>query len=125
MRSAGNYLDEMAAQTAEAGEPSGEAAGFQRARAAANSVLARDEFRAAEGPGWLDRQVARLEDWLGRLFMGMEGVGARNPWLAPLIEWRCFALAAAGLVFFVRRSLARQSLRIALGERGGRTAAGA
>ncbi|MGI4829084.1 MAG: DUF4129 domain-containing protein [Janthinobacterium lividum] len=89
---------------------------FTQARATAHGVLARSEFRAADGPSWLDRQVARLQDWFSRLFLGMMGLGSRNAWLAPLVEWSCFLLAAGGLLFFVRRSLDRQALRIALGE---------
>ena len=89
---------------------------FSNARSAANRVLARSEFQAAEGPSWLDRQVARLENWIFKLFMGMAGIGSRNPWLAPLVEWSCFLLAGGGLLFFVRRSLARQTLRMALHE---------
>ena len=46
----------------------------------------------------------------------MNHLGEKIPWLAPLIEWSCFLLAAGGLVYFIRRSLARQALRIALGE---------
>lgn len=115
MRGAGEHLRELASEVdAPAGRMN--AAAFAKVRNAANAVLARDEFRAAEGPSWLDRQIARVEDWIARAFMGMEGIGARNPWLAPLIEWGCFGLAAGGLVFFVRRSLARQMLRIALSE---------
>ena len=101
----------------EAGAPSGvPGALFGRARTAANAALARDEFRAADGPTWVERQLARLQDWLLRLFTGMNRLGKRAPWLAPLIEWSCFGLAAAGLLLFVRQSLARQTLRIALSE---------
>ncbi len=91
-------------------------AGVGRARAAANTALARDEFRAAEGPGWLDRQLARVQDAMLRLFTGMGRLGQRAPWLAPLVEWGCFGLAAAGLLWFVRQSLRRQSLRISLSD---------
>lgn len=91
---------------------------FQRARAAAQAALARDEFRAAaaEGPSWLDRQGARLQGAILRLFTGVGRLGQRAPWLAPLIQWSCFGLAAAGLLWFVRRSLARQALRISLAD---------
>jgi hypothetical protein len=89
---------------------------FRKARTAANAALARGEFQADGGPGWMERQGARLQDWLLRIFTGMDRVGRRAPWLAPLIEWSCFALAAGGLLWFVRQSLARQALRIALSE---------
>lgn len=89
---------------------------FGQVRTAANGVLARGEFRAAGSPSWLDRQMGRLLSWFFNLFTGMAEIGTRNAWLAPLVEWSCFLLAAAGLLYFVRRSLQRQSLRIALGE---------
>ena len=115
MRVVGQHLADLAAEAAGTAG-AGDEAGFARARAAANAVLARGEFQADTGPSWLDRQIARLQDWLGRLFMGLGHVGERNPWLAPLIEWSSFLLAAGGLVYFIRRSLARQALRITLGE---------
>lgn len=104
--------------TAQAGEGLTRASrDFKGARKAADAVLASPEFRAsAEGPTWTERQLARLQDWILRLFTGMDRVGRRAPWLAPLIEWGCFALAVAGLLWFVRQNLARQALRIALSE---------
>lgn len=111
--------DHLAEEGAEATSPSSGAtagASFRQARQTANSILAGPEFQAAEGPSWWDRLIARFEDWLGRAFRGMQGVGARNPWIAPVIEWALFGAAAAGLILFVRRSLARQSLRIALSD---------
>ena len=92
------------------------AADFGKARAAANAALARPEFRSVDEPSWLERQTAKIQDWILKLFAGMDGLGKRAPWLAPLIEWSCFALAAAGLLWFVRQSLARQALRISLAD---------
>jgi hypothetical protein len=89
---------------------------YAAARRAANTALARDEFRASEGPTWLQRQIAKVQDWFLRLFTGMDRLGRRAPWLAPSIEWGCFGVAAAGLLWFVRQSLARQALRISLSE---------
>ncbi|HLI76677.1 MAG TPA: DUF4129 domain-containing protein, partial [Acidobacteriaceae bacterium] len=91
--------------------PAGE---FAAARSAANAALARDEFRAAVGPSWTERQLSRIQDWFFKLFTGMDRLGRHAPWLAPLIEWGCFGLAVAGLLWYVRQSLARQALRIAL-----------
>lgn len=115
MQAAEDHLKELAAESSGGGS-SADQATFEHAKQIAAGVLAGEEFRAAEGPSWLDRQIAKVEDWLERMFFGMANVGARNPWIAPLIEWICFGLAAGGLVFFVRRSLARQTLRIALSE---------
>ena len=117
---AGGAAGEGAAGEGANGEGAGGAladkAAVDRARSAARQVLAGDEFRTADGPTWIDKQVARMQDWFLRLFLGMDRIGARNPWLAPLIEWSCFGLAAGGLLFFVRRSLTRQALRISLGQ---------
>ena len=87
---------------------------FPSAHAAAARVLASEEFQTDGGPSWLDRQIARLQDALFELFAGMGRLGSRNPWIAPLIEWFCFGLAAAGLLLFAYRSLRRQSLRLSL-----------
>lgn len=114
MEAASGRLNEWSTQAtgAEAGNDS--AAALTAARAAATRILARDEFRTDAAPTWLERQIARLQDALLRLLGGMAGIGARNSWIAPLIEWLCFGLAAAGLLFFIRRSLSRQALRISL-----------
>ena len=115
MKAAQAHLAALAVQAGTGLLPSPD--GFVQARKAANVVLARPEFRTSvEGPTWTERQLARLQDWILRLFSGMDRVGRRAPWLAPLIEWGCFALAVAGLLWFVRQNLARQALRIALSE---------
>ena len=118
MQAAEGHLAEWATEPGNAGSGGvGSSADFVRARRAANGVLARSEFSTSiEGPSWFDRQVARLMDWVSRLFLGMDRLGTRNPWLAGLIEWSCFLLAVGGLLFLLRRSLQRQTLRIALGE---------
>ena len=122
MRAVGAHLGEVngeiGSETA-APAPTAEAeaetrAAFQRARAAADAALRRPEFQSAEPPSWLDRKVAQLQDWMLRLFSGAGVLGRKAPWLAPLIEWSCFGLAAAGLLFFVQRSRRRQALRLSL-----------
>ena len=115
MRQARGHLDEMAAEASRSGS-SLAARDFDRAKPTVTNILAQPEFQADAGPTWMDRQIARLQDWFLRLLLGMDRVGTHNPWIAPLVEWTCFLLAAGGLLFFVRRSLARQALRIALGE---------
>ncbi len=115
MAAAEQHLQVLASE-ASGSASSDEMKDFGQAQKAAKAVLARREFRAAAGPSWMERQLARLEDWVLRLFSGADRLGHRAPWLAPLIEWGCFALAAAGLLWFLWRSLARQSLRISLGE---------
>ena len=114
MEAAAAHLTELAAEARGPERLSSDT--FRKARTAANAALVRDEFRAAEGPSWFDRQVARVQDWFLQLFTGMDRLGQRAPWLAPAIEWACFGMAAAGLLWFVRQSLARQALRISLSE---------
>lgn len=122
MQVADAHLAELAAEAD--GSHASAPGDFQRARTAANAALARDEFRASAGPGWVERQMAKVQDWILRLFTGMDRIGRRAPWLAPAIEWSCFALALAGLLWFVRQSLARQALRISLGETAALTGGG-
>ena len=120
MREASDHLTELAA---EASGTAGAALnpGFERARSVAATILAGSEFRSAEeGPSWWERLIARVQDWIFALLAGMGRVGGRHPWLAPLIAWSCFVLAAGGLLFFVLRSLQRQALHISLGENAGR-----
>ncbi len=113
MRSALAHLDAIQGEAADR-TPATTPAVFAKARSAANAALARDEFRTStEGPSWWDKQLARLQDGFLRLFTGMGRVGERAPWLAPLIEWVCFGVAASGLLWFVRQSLQRQALRLA------------
>ncbi len=117
MAAAADHLNELAAQTGVNAEDTGDsvtAKVLPAAHAAAARILARDEFRPDGGPTWLDRQIARLQDALLQLFLGMARVGTRNTWIAPLIEWLCFGLATAGLLLFIRRGLNRQALRISL-----------
>lgn len=112
MRAAEEHLVESARLAGSAGSPG---SAFGPAQDVAAGVLARPEFQPGAGPTWLDRQFAKLQDWFLRLLLSMDRIGAHNPWIAPLIEWSCFLLAGGGLVFFIRRSLARSALRIALG----------
>ena len=114
MQAAEAHLDELAA---EVDAPQAVTAPeFGRARREADAALARDEFRVTQAePTWLDRQYARLQDLLLKALFGLTRLGQGAPWLAPFIEWSCFLLAAAGLLYFLRQSLQRQALRIALG----------
>jgi hypothetical protein len=116
-------LDEIALESAAAAGGPVEQQSFARARAAANAVLARAEFQAADGPTWWDRQKAKLWDWLGQLFEGVGRLGSAAPWLGTLLEWLLFTAAAVGLLFFLLRNVARQRLRVAMGEGAARAAA--
>ena len=107
----GGRLQQMMQQTAVA--TSGD---FSKARAQADAVLARSEFRAASGPTWWDRVTARFWNWVGELINGIGRIGVAAPWLGTLLVWMFFLGAAAGLMFFALRAFSRQTLRVALGE---------
>ena len=89
---------------------------FMQARSEANAILARAEFQRTEKVSLWDRTVARFWHWVGRVFDGMAGLGAKTPWLGGLLEWGLFLAAAVGLVIFVFRSLSQQRLRVALSD---------
>jgi hypothetical protein len=90
--------------------------GFAQARTAANAVLARGEFQAINETTWWDRQKAKLMEWLGRIFYGVDRLGSGAPWIGRLLEWLLFVGAAVGLLFFLLRNAARQRLRVAIGD---------
>lgn len=115
-------LREVEGQLAELARESGTDASagqvqeFRRARKEANAVLARGEFQVGGGPSWWDRLKAWALGWLLRFFTGVAQVGVAAPWLGTLLEWVFFTGAAAGLVIFLLRNVARQRLRVSLGD---------
>jgi hypothetical protein len=88
---------------------------FASARRAATEILARDEFQPPPVTWW-DRVKMKLEEWLGRLFLGVNRVTTRSPWVGKLLEWLLFMGAAAGLLVWLLRTVRRQRLRVAVGE---------
>ena len=113
MRETEAQLAEMAQESVAASNPQQD---FGRARAVANAVLARPEFLHDGGLTWWDRAKARMLAWVRRFFEGVVEVGTAAPWLGTLLEWVCYVGAAVGLLFFLLRNLARQRLRVALGD---------
>jgi hypothetical protein len=103
-------------QVQPAGKPAQPDPAFVRARSAANEVLRTPEFAGDSGPTWLDRKIAWLESLIARLFSGVSALGSAAPWLGTVLEWLLFVSAAVGLVVFLLRTLARQRMRLALGE---------
>jgi Domain of unknown function (DUF4129) len=87
---------------------------FARARAEADAVLALPEFQRKSSTTWWDRVTGFFYAWLARMLSGIARAGAAAPWLGPVVIWTLCLSAAAGLVFFVLRSLQRQRLRISL-----------
>ena len=103
-------LQEMAQQTSETNSDDAQA------RAAADAVLRQPEFRSGGGPTWWDRKVAWLQNLIARLFDGVNGLSNVAPWIGKVLEWLLFLSAAVGLLVFLLRTLARQRMRLALGQ---------
>ncbi len=102
MREAG--VDSGVTQTG--GEP------FPVARATADRVLARAEFRQVTGESFWQMVTARFFKWLGRVFGGAAELGHRAPWLGPAIEYGSLTLALAALLVWMRRAVNRQRLAV-------------
>lgn len=120
LRDADGQLAELATESGtevnSTGASAGQAQEFRLARKEANAVLARGEFQVGGGPTWWDRLKAWGLGWLLRFFSGVAQVGVAAPWLGTLLEWVFFVGAAAGLVIFLLRNVARQRLRVSPGD---------
>jgi hypothetical protein len=87
---------------------------FAQARAQADAILSTREFDTTSIPSLRERILARIYEWLDRLFSHVAAFGARSPWIAPLLEWFLGSLACALLLVWVFRNLQRQRRRLAL-----------
>jgi hypothetical protein len=87
---------------------------FDQARAAADRILAHPEFRTVAQESALQREINRIAQWINDLFTSVASLGQREPWLAPLIEWSFFSLAAAALLIWGFRTMQRQRLTVLL-----------
>lgn len=96
------------------GLTAGQQAEFVRARTAARKILARAEFQRPE-PTWWDRVKAKIDEFLVRLFLGVDRVTTQSPWVGRMLEWLLFISAAVGMLVWVLRTVQRQRLRVALG----------
>jgi hypothetical protein len=110
MQQSSARLAEMVQQTAQPQSPGQ----FVTARKDADRILAGSEFAAVEPQSWLDRMVAKFWNWVQLWLASVAGLGSAAPWIGPLLEWLLFASAGVGLLLFVRRSLQRQRLAVAL-----------
>jgi len=104
-------LDEELAATG--GDASPQPA-FAPARRAANSILARREFRIVQSESWLDRMTAEFYSWLGRVFSATEDFGHRSPWLGPVLEWSFVGLSVVCILVWVARTMQRQRVAVSL-----------
>jgi hypothetical protein len=110
LQEAAARLDEDAALADEASPQTGET--FQRARKTADDVLSRPEFRTVTQQSYVERGIAKFVQWMDEVFRGVSRFGKRSPWLVPLMEWISIALAAAGLLAWVLRTMQRQRLAV-------------
>jgi hypothetical protein len=101
---------ELAATGGEALPP----AEFAPARRAATVILSRAEFRVVGRQSWIDRKIAQLLVWIVRFFTAAADFGHRAPWLVLVLEWSFVGLSAVGILFWVRRSMARERLAVSL-----------
>lgn len=90
-------------------------ANFAPARHAADSILARPEFRIVGNESWLERKIGEIFLWLGRLFTATADFSHRSPWLAPLIEWTFISLSVAIVIVWVVRTMQGEQLDLARG----------
>jgi hypothetical protein len=87
---------------------------FAAARRAANSILARPEFRIVGGESWLDRKWAQFWDWFYRIFNATADFGHRSPWLGPTLEWGFVGLAVLLVLIWAVRTAQRERLAVSL-----------
>lgn len=87
---------------------------FSAARRDADRILASSEFSEVEQQSWLDRAIAKFWLWVNLWLTSFAGLGKSIPWLGHLLEFLLFGGAAIALLLFVRRSLQRQRLAVAL-----------
>ncbi len=85
---------------------------FTLARRAANSILARPEFRIVGSESWLDRMTAKFYSWLGRVFAATAGFGHRSPWLGPILEWSFVGLSVVCILIWVARTMRSQRIAV-------------
>lgn len=87
---------------------------FDSARANADRVLARAEFKHVAKNFFWEELLGKLFSWLSRVFGGVSTLGHKNPWLGPLVEGGIVVVALAGLLAWVRRVMARQRLAVGM-----------
>lgn len=106
-------LQEIAQEAGATQNPDG-GKSFDQARHTADRVLSRAEFGAVAPPSAWDRFLAKLYQWIDRLFYKIGRIGTKAPWLGTAAECFFFGATAVGLLFFLRRNFQRQRLAASL-----------
>jgi hypothetical protein len=104
------------AVTASQGDAAKEAVEFPAARAVADEVLKRPEFKRDVEDTWWEHKKDQI---LKMVLNGVERVnrlGKAAPWLAKTVEWTLFGGAAVGLLIYLLRQMRRQRLHMSLGD---------
>ena len=87
---------------------------FAHAQAAAERILASAEFQRPEPTLW-DRLKEKIVNAVIQIFVGIDRVTTKSPWMGRALEWLLFLAAAVGLLVWVMRTVQRQRLRVAMG----------
>lgn len=95
----------MAADGKQADEQAGApAAGdYSAQRKSLAAILARREFQGMAQPTSRDRFVEWLDNWIDRIFGGLEGFGARSPWIGRVLLALLVLVICVGLVWMLVR----------------------
>lgn len=93
---------------------SAQQAEFAKAQSAARKILDGAQFQRPE-PTWWDRLKAKAIDAVIRVFVGIDRVTTKSPWVGRSLEWLLFIAAAVGLLVWLMRTVQRQRMRVAMG----------
>jgi hypothetical protein len=84
------------------------------ARAKADAILSRGEFRTVQPEGWLDRESGLVELWLSTLIDSFFSRLPHSSWTAPLIEWGLLVAAAVALIVWAWRVTQQQRVELSV-----------
>jgi hypothetical protein len=85
------------------------------ARAKANEMLHRREFRRVQPNSYWDEELAKIGSYIDRAFSSVGKMIPQVPWFATALEWGVLAAAAIGLLIWVLRANRQQRVAIAAG----------
>jgi hypothetical protein len=91
------------------------------ARAKANEILDRREFRRVQPNSFWDQFFGRVGLFVNKVFSRVGEMIPEVPWFATAIEWGFLAMAAVALTIWVLRASKQQRVAIAAGRGGSET----